>query len=116
MNFETVIPIFYATDVAKSLNYYMETLGFEEKWEWENPPTFGGVRKGEVQIFFCEKGQGNPGTWIFVFVDDVNEYYETIKGKGAKILSPPQNMEWGVREMLVEDPNGHKIRFGHSIE
>jgi GNAT superfamily N-acetyltransferase len=22
-------------------------------------------------------------------------------------------MEWGVREMLVEDPDGHRIRFGH---
>jgi uncharacterized glyoxalase superfamily protein PhnB len=116
MKFETIVPIFYAADVVKSLNYYVDTLCFEEKWEWDDPPTFGGVRNGDVQIFFCKNCQGNPGTWISVFVDNVDAYYETIKAKGANILSPPQDMEWGIREMLVEDPDGHKIRFGCGIE
>src|SRR5258706_13467811 len=113
MKFKCVVPILYSADVAKSIEYYVEKLEFEEKWEWDTPPTFGGVSKGNVQIFFCKQGQGNPGTWLSVFVDDVDEFYEAVKAKGAKILSEPQTMEWHVREMLVEDPDGHKIRFGH---
>jgi len=70
--------------------------------------------QGSVEVFFCEKGQGSPGTWLSIFVDNVDEYYERIKGRGAKIICAPQNMEWNVREMLVEDPDGHRIRFGHS--
>ncbi len=50
-----------------------------------------------------------------IFVDNVDEYYETIKSKGAVIRSAPQDMEWGVREMLVQDPDKHMLRFGHGI-
>ena len=116
MKMEKVIPILYSANVADSLTYYTTVLDFESKWGWEDPPTFGGVCKDSVEVFFCEKGQGNPGTWLSIFVDNVDEYYERIKGRGAKIIFPPQNMEWNVREMLVEDPDGHRIRFGHGIE
>ena len=115
MKFKDGIPILYSADVVRSINYYTKILGFENSWNWGSPPTFGGVSRDSVQIFFCEKGQGNPGTWLSVFVDNVDEFYEILKTKGAAILSAPENMEWGVREMLVEDPDGHKIRFGHGI-
>jgi hypothetical protein len=49
-------------------------------------------------------------------MDNVNEYYEIIKARGAKILSPPGDKDWYMREMLVEDPDSHIIRFGNGIE
>ena len=115
MKFRHVTPILYATNVVESIRHYTTVLGFENSWDWGLPPTFGGVSKNGIEIFFCEKGQGNPGTWLSIFVDDVDAYYEEIKSKGAIIVAAPENMEWGVREMLVQDPDGHKIRFGHGI-
>ena len=112
MIFKTTVPILYSTDVVKSVNYYVDILGFENKWEWGNPTDFGGVSKNSVEIYFCLNGMGHPGTWLCLLVDDVDAYHDTIKAKGAKILSPPETMEWGLREMIVEDPDGHKIRFG----
>jgi catechol 2,3-dioxygenase-like lactoylglutathione lyase family enzyme/GNAT superfamily N-acetyltransferase len=112
MIFKHAVPILYSSDVTRSLTYYTEILGFESKWEWDNPPTFGGVSKDSVEIFFCKYGQGSPGTWISVFMDDVDTFYEEVKARDAKIVAPPQDMEWGIREMLVEDPDGHMIRFG----
>lgn len=115
MKFNCVIPILYSANVPASLRYYTEVLGFEEHWGWGDPPDFGGVSKGEVSVFFCEGGQGQPGTWLSIFVENVDEYYEYIKTKGAKIVSVPEDKEWNVREMLVQDPDGHYIRFGHGI-
>src|SRR5690349_13661423 len=114
MLFKHHVPILYSSDMQRSIAYYTDVLGFEHKWEWGNPVTFGGVSKDHVEIFFCKDGQGNPGTWMSIFIQNTDEYYETVKAKGAKIISPPQTYEWGVREMLVEDPDGHRIRFGHS--
>lgn len=113
MKFNHVTPILYSSSITASLIYYTHVLGFENKWDRGDPPTFGGVSKDGVEIFFCENGQGNPGTWLSVFVNDVDTFCETIKARGATIVSPPSTMEWGVREMLVEDPDQHKIRFGH---
>ena len=116
MNFESVVPILYSTDVVKSINYYMEKLAFDDKWIWDHATTFGGVSKNCVRLFFCLNNQGHPGTWIAINVDNVDEYYEIIKAKGATIISPPENKPWFMREMLVEDCDGHIIRFGHGIE
>ena len=80
------------------------------------PTNFGGVVKDNVEIFFCLNGQGGPSTWLAIIVDNVDDYYENIKNNGAKILSAPESMEWNMREILVRDPDGHIIRFGHRIE
>lgn len=116
MKFEKSNPILYSRDVAKSIKYYTEVLGFEDSWEWGSPTDFGGVVKDDVEIFFCLNAQGSPGTWIAIIVDDVDAYFKIIDEKGAKIISAPESIEWNMREMLVEDPDGHIIRFGHRIE
>ncbi|WP_221392853.1 glyoxalase superfamily protein [Dyadobacter sp. NIV53] len=113
---ESVIPVLYSEDIRKSIAYYTETLGFEESWEWDDNPTFGGVNWGDVRIFFCKQDQGNPGTWLCINVENVDEYFEFIQKRGAKILSPPDDKPWFMREMLVSDPDGHIIRFGQGIE
>jgi hypothetical protein len=68
-----------------------------------------------VEIFFCLKGQGRPGSWLVIFLDDVDDYFKRISKLGAEIVEPPSDMPWGVREMQVRDPNQHVIRFGHGI-
>lgn len=115
MKFEKSNPILYSKDVVKSLAYYTDVLGFEDSWKWGEPTDFGGISKDGVEIFFCLNGQGSPGTWLAIIVEDVDAYYNIIKDKGAKILSAPESMEWNMREMLVEDPDGHKIRFSQRI-
>ncbi|MGN6437412.1 MAG: GNAT family N-acetyltransferase [Agriterribacter sp.] len=115
MNFQSVIPILYSSDVNASIRYFVEVLGFTGSWTWDEAPSFGGVDKGHVRLFFCKDGQGQPGTWLAINVDDIEAYYEFIKSRGAKILSDPQTYDWGLREMLVETPDGHKIRFGQGV-
>lgn len=116
MIFRHSVPILYSSDVRKSIQYYTAVLGFDTKWEWDHPPTFGGVSKDLVELFFCKEAQGHPGTWISVMVNDVDELYQLIKTKGGQIISPPEDKEWGMREMLVQDPDQHVIRFSqHSV-
>ena len=116
MKLTKAIPILYATDVSKSIAYFVEQLKFTHKWEWDEPATFGGVYREDVEIFFCKTDQGNPNTWFAIVVDNVDEYYELIKDSNAKIISPPDTKPWNMREMLVECPDGHIVRFGHNTE
>ena len=62
MKFDKAVPILYSKDISKSTAYFVEQLKFENKWEWGSPPTFGGVYRDTVEIFFCKEGQGNPLT------------------------------------------------------
>jgi len=110
--FEGVTPILNVKSVPASIEYYVEKLGFTKKWDWGDPPTFGCVARDKVSIFLCEGAQGRHGTWMMVFLGDVDELYREYKERGAKVLQPPTNMPWDAREMNVEDPDGHRIRFG----
>jgi catechol 2,3-dioxygenase-like lactoylglutathione lyase family enzyme len=113
---ESLVPILYSEDIRRSIAYYTDVLGFPDKWEWDDPPHFGGVNWGDVRIFFCKQDQGHPGTWICINVENVDEYYASIADKGPTILSLPEDKPWFMREMLVRDPDGHIIRFGHGID
>ncbi|HTI58850.1 glyoxalase superfamily protein [Mucilaginibacter sp.] len=116
MEFESLVPILYSDDIPRSIAYYKDILGFDNDWIWDEEPTFGGIGSDPVRLFFCKGAQGHPGTWICVNLDNLDEYYGQIKAKGAIILSPPKDKPWFMREMLVGDPDGHVIRFGHGIE
>ena len=110
-DFEEATPILNVKNLRASMDYYVEKLGFEKKWDWGDPPDFGCVRRGKVEIFLCQGGQGQPGMWMSIFMDDVDVLYEEYKQSGATILNPPINYPWQTREMLVEDLDGHRFRM-----
>jgi predicted enzyme related to lactoylglutathione lyase len=110
--FECVVPILNVKNFAVSMDYYVNKLGFTKKWDWGTPPTFGCVVRGKVEIFLCEGGQGQAGAWMSIFMDDADALHEEYKKSGAIIRQPPTNMPWGVREMNVQDPDGHRLRMG----
>jgi uncharacterized glyoxalase superfamily protein PhnB len=111
-----ITPIFNVNNFAASVAYYRDKLLFTVDWEWGDPPSFGSVTLGgKASLFLCEQAQGAPGTWVSLFLDDVDAYYERIKETGAIIKREPQDEPWGCRELLTEDPDGHVIRFTHSI-
>lgn len=45
-----------------------------------------------------------------VFVDNVDALYTVYKDKGVNIRQTPTNSPWGMREMNIEDPDGHRLR------
>jgi predicted enzyme related to lactoylglutathione lyase len=108
-------PILYVRDFDEAMTYYTQKLLFRKLWDWGKPPGFGAVALGKIELFFCHKGQGHPGTWLSIFMDDVDTYFQRISELGADIIQPPTDEPWGMREMHVRDPNQHVIRFGHGI-
>lgn len=110
--FEAAVPILNVKDVPRSLAYYVEKLGFRKDWDWGTPPSFACVQRDEVRIFLCQQAQGAPGTWISIFVQDVDALHEDYKRRGVLIRQAPTNLPWGLREMNVEDPDGHRLRLG----
>lgn len=113
--FAGVTPILNVSNLAASMDYYVNRLGFTKRWDWGDPPTFGCVARDRVSIFLCQGGQGGPGTWIMIFVDDVDALYADYQQSRANVLQPPTNMPWQTREMHVADADGHRLRFGSDL-
>ncbi len=105
---ETINPILNVKDVAASVRYYVKSLGFT-KAPWGDAFTF--VSRDGHGIYLNQGGQGQPGTWIWIGVSDVEALYEEFLGAGAIVRHPPRNYPWAL-EMHVADPDGHILRFG----
>jgi catechol 2,3-dioxygenase-like lactoylglutathione lyase family enzyme len=110
--FSEAIPILNVKSVPASIAYYVDKLGFRKEWDWGAPATFGCVGRDGVKLFLCQGGQGTPGTWVSIFVQDVDLLFDEYRRRGATIRQPPTNFPWGVREMNVEDLDGHRLRMG----
>ena len=108
---ECIIPILYVGNFAASLDHYENVLGFRKEWDWGDPPDIGSVERDGFSIMLCEGEQGHPGTWIWMGVEDADEYYEEYKASGAKIREHPINYPWAY-ELRIEDLDGHVIRIG----
>lgn len=110
--FLSSVPILSVRSVPASIDHYVHKLGFEKEWDWGAPPTFACVRRDQVSIFLCQGAQGAPGTWISIFVQNVDALFEDYQRRGADIRQGPTNFPWGVREMNVQDLDGHRLRLG----
>ena len=105
---ENVTPILRVQDLEVSRHYYTEKLGFALDWDTGGMISVSRDRKS---IMLCERQQGQPGTWLWIGVDDADVLFAEFSAKGAHIRSPPQNFSWAY-EFAIEDPDGHVLRFG----
>jgi predicted enzyme related to lactoylglutathione lyase len=108
VNFGGVNPIFRVQDLSASIDYYVQKLGFKIDWQ---TPYFCSVSRGRCHIFLSEGDQGNPGSWVWIGVEDADALLDEYRTTGAKIRHPPTNYEWAY-EMQVEDPDGNVLRLG----
>jgi catechol 2,3-dioxygenase-like lactoylglutathione lyase family enzyme len=124
-------PILNVSNIQESFAWF-ERLGWAKGWDWGDPPTFGGVCSGEVEIFLCLDGQGgrgksgldhtsgeadnaDKGVWMSIWVDDVDAIHRHCLANGIEVTSPPTDEPWGVREMHVRHPDGHVFRISRGI-
>ncbi len=52
---------------------------------------------------------------VMVRIPDVDRHHAHAAGRGARILSPPQDFPYGERQYSVEDVAGHRWTFSQSI-
>src|SRR5947209_6304889 len=109
--FSGAIPILNVKDLAASIKYYGEKLGFDKYWDWGEPAEFACVGRGEAQVFLEQSSQQQPDVWVSIFLDDVDALYAEYQVRGAHIVEPPRFYPWGSRELLVEDLDGHRFRM-----
>jgi catechol 2,3-dioxygenase-like lactoylglutathione lyase family enzyme len=111
--FEHAHPILRVTDMARSLRYYVDVLGFRNA-DWGGDD-FTCVTRDGASIYLSEGDQGQAGTWVWLGVEDVKALHEEYLRSGATILHAPENYSWAC-EMKVGDPDGHVLRFGSDPE
>lgn len=107
--FGGVNPIFRVANLAASIDYYVRVLGFRIEWEFTG--VIACVSRDRVGIFLSEGDQGNPGSWVWIGVSNVERLHSELERRGAKVRQPPTNFPWAL-EMQILDLDGNVLRLG----
>ena len=119
------VPILPCADLEAMMAFYVDRLGFERRWAWHDPkrpdraPTDGGVGCGDVQIFFmtdADLAARSADRELMIFTEDVDAQYRDHVARGAPVTSEPVEEPWEMREYIVIDPHGNRLRFAEGLE
>jgi uncharacterized glyoxalase superfamily protein PhnB len=117
--FRRAAPVFPVDDATKTANYYRDVLGFEIRFLVGDPPFYAAVQREGVRIHLSEREDTRrriEPSIVYIFVSEIDELYEELRGKGVQMFSPPEDQAYGVREFEMSDINGHFLVFGQLLE
>ena len=127
----TVIPCLRYRDAPGMIDWLCDTFGFEKQMVIPNEDgtiahsqlTFG---SGMIMVGSVIKTESKWGRQIkqpdeigrfetqspYVVVDNVDALYERAKAAGAEILMEITDQDYGSRDFICRDPEGHLWSFG----
>jgi uncharacterized glyoxalase superfamily protein PhnB len=120
-HFGAAAPVLSVPDVVVAAEYYRDRFGFEIDFIWGEPPTYATTSRDHVLIHFSKADAAAPSpqdplSSVYVFVTDIDDVHDELKGRGARITAEPETWPYGMREFAVEDLNGYRLCFGEGVE
>ena len=126
--FLSVTPNLVCRDLAASLAFYRDVLGFTISMSVPDAPPYGfvGLERDGVPVFlndvtvvvadFPTMAATPPGgtATMFFTVTDVDALHDAVAPK-ATVMMPLKTQFYGMREFAVTDPAGHLITFAERV-
>jgi len=109
-----VYPYLHFADPETALDWLKGAFGFEERVVHRDG-NGGGIQHAELTLGpgIVMLGGGNAGDHgIYVAVDDPDAHYARAKAAGAEILREIGDTDYGSRNYVARDPEGHEWSFG----
>jgi uncharacterized glyoxalase superfamily protein PhnB len=106
-------------ELNRTAEYFRDVLGF--RLHWEDASDWRLVERDSVRIMLGSCANdirasdlGSHSLFGYVGVNDVDELYAELSGRGAE-STKPTNRPYGMREIVVTTPEGHRIIFGQDV-
>ena len=119
-----VLPVLPSADVAESLAYSTDSLGFTEIFRQAGED--GVVVNGQVafagrQVMFnldpadAAKAGGGVYLWFRLFDDDIDALYRRLADGGVTIVESIRDQFWGDRSFTIQDHAGFHLAFSKAL-
>jgi catechol 2,3-dioxygenase-like lactoylglutathione lyase family enzyme len=119
-------PVLHVTDVAASLRFYVDRLGFTSPWSHEENGKLLVAqvdRQGCALILSCQWPEKVGKGLMFVSLNVVPETHEAhvaaldalraeLEARGVAV----KDGSWGYRLLVVDDPDGNQLYFNYPHE
>jgi catechol 2,3-dioxygenase-like lactoylglutathione lyase family enzyme len=107
-------------DLERNTAYFRDALGFSVRWEGRSDWQL--VCRGSVSVMFghcpdalLPSATGDHSYFAYLHVDDAQALHDEWVGRGALVIHPPIDRDWGMREFAVTTPDGHRLMVGQVL-
>lgn len=110
------------TDMASSIRFYTEKLGFTVAFDYEG--FYAGVRVGEHLIHLKRVDEPDPSIpyvehgghlHLYLETNGVEAFASELRARGVALERDVHETDWGTREFVVVDDQGHTLYFGEPL-
>ncbi|MEU6354032.1 VOC family protein [Streptomyces sp. NPDC047072] len=120
----SIYPTLQYADAKAAIKQLTEAFGFTELAVYESEDglvAHAELVQGNGAVMLGSKGTGSAydklmkdagPTGVYVVVDDVDAHHRRAVEHGAEILMPPTDQEYGSRDYMARDAEGHVWSFG----
>lgn len=120
--FTGLAPVLLAPNVQEALDHYRDKLGFEVRPYEGEPSAYGYATRDGTTIHIAHADHCRPNSDlvtdlfdVYIWVEDVETVHEELVERGAAIMHPPTDREYGLREIRVRDLNGYVLGIGQPL-
>ncbi len=121
-------PYIVVKDTKKAIEFYEKAFGFNTRMTI--PDKEGNIMHAELgykDAVMMMGPEGNntddkapsslTGTAVsfYLYVEDIDKYFEHAKSSGAKVVEEPKEQFWGDKTCKMECPEGHHWMFAQNV-
>jgi lactoylglutathione lyase len=112
--FRDAFTILQTPDLARAVAFYVERLGFEERFRFRD---FVVVGLEAFDLGLAETSAAAPAgrAALWLYSDDVDAEIQALRAAGVEVAKEPEDMEWGERMASVLDPDGNEVFIGQRL-
>jgi len=121
MRITGVIPQLRTTDLAESIRFYSDKIGFTVAFQYQD--FYAGIRAGDYIFHLKQVDERDPSIdfvdhgdhfHLYLQTDDASGAAEVLKSSGVPLVRDVHDTAWGTREFVIKDDQGHTVYFGET--
>ena len=111
VKFGRVAPSIYVRDITRALEFYRDNLGVSVVVTNGAPVSFAVLRQDVAYIHLCLQPETAGSCHAHIMLSDLDSFYNKLTGAGIVVRQQPRAQPWGLRDIVVADPDGNTFEF-----
>jgi catechol 2,3-dioxygenase-like lactoylglutathione lyase family enzyme len=113
--FGRVTPTICVRDLPRSLEFYRDILSFKVVFTNGLPVSFAVLRRDNSALHLSVRPESAGSCHNHIMLTDLDSLYKQLTQAGATVRQPPKLQPWGLRDIVVADPDGNTFEFAESV-
>lgn len=109
-------PIFAVTDLPKAIDFYQKSLGFTLTMQTNDPMPYAILERDSVMVHLMIDDSRRGKGAMYAMADNVDALHAELVKNGVRIVEPPDDRVYGMRDMYFNDCCGNMIGYGQPLK